>query len=101
MRCFIILCIFLLVGSRRIPKPKTKFCANCKYFIADLYNPSEVDMGKCSAFPIENTNYLIDGSDKTSNYVYYYCSVARSFEHLCGKNGTRYFKRRLTKNEIL
>ena len=70
---------------------KPRFCINCKHFIPDKYNPLNSSLGKCGAFPIDNTNYLIDGSEKTLKHVYYYCSTARNFNHLCGKNGIKYF----------
>jgi len=65
---------------------KPKFCINCKYFIPDT-NSNNV-FAKCSQFPQENTNYLIDG--KITLDEYRYCSTARSYENLCGQEGKKY-----------
>ena len=63
--CSIVLPIFSL---RQI---KSKFCINCKYFIADNYNGEH---GKCSLFEIEtfptyNDKFLVNGISKDENKI--------------------------------
>jgi hypothetical protein len=78
---------------------KPKICKNCKYFI--LPQGDQDKYGLCSMFVKEDRNidYLIDGVYKpkdTSNY--YHCSVARSYEDLCGIEGKKYKKKYVKKN---
>ena len=88
MYLFIILYMFLLTSSLKInPKHvKQNFCVNCKYFIPD--NNGKNEFGKCGMFPSESQNYLIDGIIREDEY--YYCSTARQYESLCGKDGAKY-----------
>lgn len=82
--CSIILPIFSL------KEMKPKICINCKYFITD--NDSGI-YGKCSLFPKkEDTNkYLVNGINHEIQY--YYCSLARQFNHMCGEEGKMYKKK--------
>lgn len=80
------------VSSSRKP-----ICKNCKYFIKSELNDI---YSKCSLY-FENTyyldedkiNYLVTGKKNTENteLYYYYCSIARESEQLCGIDG-KYFK---------
>jgi len=87
--------MFLSVSSIDHLRSKPKFCVNCKYFIETTY--LNKDNGKCSLFPNESKDYLVSGVKRPENY--YYCSTARSWDHMCGINGTMYKKRRNTKGE--
>lgn len=95
MYLFILLCMFLSVSSIDHSRSKPKFCVNCKYFIETTY--LNRDNGKCSLFPNESKDYLVSGLKKPENY--YYCSTARSWDNMCGINGTMYKKKRKTKAE--
>ena len=62
-------------------------CINCKFFKSD----SIKKYGKCELFPIiiENKYYLVDGKiDQINDYEY--CSVARKYQDMCGKEGKLY-----------
>ena len=67
-----------------------KLCMNCKHFKRDIFTPSKY--AQCKKFLIidKNVNYLIDGKRKEETKNMYYCSTARSFDNLCGEDGTGY-----------
>jgi hypothetical protein len=87
-------CIFyntlsIISANQNIPK----FCIDCKFFKNNFLTGSEY--AKCSAFPIieiekDNANFLVNGYKKDSKKEFEYCSIARKFEHLCGKEGKFY-----------
>ena len=80
--------------NQKIVKPK--ICINCKHFISDDNNGS---FGKCSLFPqkIDNIDFLVRGIEKEEIVHYSYCSTARIYDHMCGKEGKMYKKRNLKK----
>ena len=66
-----------------------KFCKDCKFFKKDFF--TETKYGHCSRFPIQSTDYyLVDGYKDESPTGYYYCSVARSSDRMCGLEGKYY-----------
>jgi hypothetical protein len=82
--------LFLQVLSFKEIKPK--LCINCKYFITD----NDTDKySKCLRFPREETNFseLITGIHHKDEDNYVYCSIARKFDDLCGKQGIMYKKK--------
>jgi hypothetical protein len=81
--------MFLLVDSI-----KPKFCINCKHFVKPPDGMSN-EYAKCSIFIGETQKFLVDGVHRQSDYKY--CSTARQFEDLCGKNATKYKKRYILK----
>ena len=89
--------LFLPILSFKEIKPK--LCVNCKYFITD----NDTDkFGKCSLFQRkENDIYsLVIGIHKDTNNEYrHFCSVARSSENMCGREGKMY-KKKYTKKSI-
>jgi hypothetical protein len=69
--------------------PTEKFCKDCTFFKKDFF--TETKYGHCSHFPFEPTsNYLVDGYKDDSPASYYYCSTARSSDHMCGPEGKFY-----------
>ncbi len=65
----------------------TRFCVKCEY----SYHGSIIPLNeykKCNRPEIASNN-------KVTGIGNMYCSVARSFKHLCGENG-RYFEPRKT-----
>jgi hypothetical protein len=94
MYLFLLLYIFLSINSlKRSLKPK--FCINCKHYIQGETNNKEY--GKCSLFVKDDPRFLVDGVVRTDNYRY--CSTARSYDHLCGVNATKYEKIKKYKKE--
>ena len=63
-----------------------KLCMNCKHIIV---HPRNFKFSKCSLFPKEDDNsaFLVDGDNIFEPTDYMYCSVARNYDHLCGKKG--------------
>lgn len=76
---------------------KTKLCINCKHFTKDFLSNNE--FGKCKNFLDDHNNigYLVTG---IKNIDYKYCSTARSFEDMCGKEG-KYYICRYNDNKIV
>jgi len=68
-----------------------KLCIDCKFYTKSFFSFSK--FGKCTLFPIENYNdyFLVNG--KNSNTEYDYCSEARKFDSMCGKEGKFYEKK--------
>ena len=87
MRLFttLLFSLFVCAISRSV---KPKLCIHCQYFIP---KKGHFDAPKCKALPFENVLELIDGN--SIEMQYFSCSVARSYTHLCGKNGSKYRKK--------
>ncbi len=71
-----------------------KLCIHCKFYTKKMFTRSE--FGKCSLFVKENddtNNYLVNGIPNKNTIDYYYCSVSRKYEHMCGKEG-KYYERK-------
>lgn len=70
---------------------KPKLCVNCKYFVKDFFSANK--FGKCSQFPMndDSKNYLVTGIDDRELY---YCSTARSSDHMCGEDAKMYVPKR-------
>ena len=120
---FIISTIFYMIISCVSLKPK--FCVNCKFAISNI-NGYENEYGvninrdnhnkfmKCVLFPINNlfvecveTKFLVTGISKNdisennniSKQNFIYCSTARQFNHMCGKEGKMYKKKYVRKQK--
>jgi len=92
---FIISSILLSISSVKQVRPK--FCVNCKFIITD--NKTN-EYSKCSLFPREDTNYyLVRGIQNIEDIDYSYCSTARIYNHMCGKEGKLY-KKKYKKKDI-
>jgi hypothetical protein len=72
---------------------KQKLCIRCKFYTKNFFTSSE--FGKCSLFTTENedTNYLVNGNKNNNDVEYHYCSTARKFHHMCGKEG-KFFEKK-------
>jgi len=68
---------------------KAKFCVNCVHFRYDFFDNK---YSKCALFPVtyDNKDYLVDGRIIKPAIDYMYCSVVRSYDNKCGKNGNMY-----------
>ena len=90
----IILTMFYMVISSFSLTPK--FCINCKFAINNVngyYNDESI---KCVLFPIndlfDESKFLVTGINSISEKDFIYCSTARQFNHMCGKEGKMYKK---------
>lgn len=78
MYSLLALCMmFLTVASM-------KFCKNCKNFIPNINSKN----GKCRILPMNLKNYLVTGN--SDDIEYYYCTTAREYDDMCGKNASKY-----------
>ena len=67
-----------------------KICINCKFYKKDFLTFSE--FGKCTQFPYESYNdyFLVNGKDNYCNKNFHYCSTARQYDNMCGKEAKFY-----------
>ena len=91
---FMIIMLFAMLISTSIISAsiiKPKLCINCKFYTKENIITSN-EFGKCKMFPKDNNNiyFLVDGINKED---YYYCSVARKYDSMCGKEGKFYEKK--------
>jgi len=64
-----------------------KFCKNCKHFIPNTN--SKIDKyATCRILPLNIKDYLVTGNP--DDIEYYYCTTAREFDNMCGKNASKY-----------
>lgn len=93
---FLIICVIIL-PVLSLKKVTHKLCVNCKFFINS--DNGDNKYSKCSFFPsdVSHVNFLVTGVE---NNKYNYCSVARSFESMCGKEGKAYKKKRVLNDTI-
>jgi len=85
MKLLLFFYLITLVDSLKL----NKFCINCKYSVPD--KDGKPEYAKCSKFPIENAKFLVTGNVIDKDF--YYCSTARNFFSMCGKNATKYKKK--------
>jgi len=87
----IIFCAFILPFNSMKPK----LCVNCKFFKNEyiIFNR----FGKCSLFPKDeepidknDIHFLVDGTKNIKEIEYYFCSTARNYDDMCGKEGKRF-----------
>jgi hypothetical protein len=70
-----------------------KFCVDCEHFLPQINGAT---YGKCKAFPRTDTlkkvetDYMVSGFFSEAEVEYFYCSSAREYEHMCGRNGTKF-----------
>jgi len=75
-----------------------KKCVNCKFFLLKENNPfnwnldNNPDYGKCSLFPKheQQKKYVVAGEEVINNADFSYCTTARSFADMCGKDARFY-----------
>jgi hypothetical protein len=69
-----------------------KLCIDCKFYKKGLFTFSK--FGKCTLFPTVNEPdyFLVNGKNKNNIECYHYCSTARNFDSMCGKEGKFYEK---------
>jgi hypothetical protein len=85
----------LLAGLLSVIGNKPRFCVNCKHFIPS--NPFGNDeFGKCALYAkIEPDNtYFVTGESKYIEPDYKYCTIVRSYEKYCGKDGKHYSEKK-------
>ena len=87
--------IFVIICSIIIPifslnEIAPKLCVNCKFFMKNFIIGNEY--GKCSLFPkTEESIDYVTGNKKDSKYQF--CSIARKYNDMCGKEGKKYINK--------
>lgn len=80
MRLILLLCSMLQVAA-------VNLCVDCKFFRPGFM--ADKKFGQCSKFPKKEENYefLVTGKMVPQRLVYNYCTTARAFDDMCGKEG--------------
>ena len=87
MKNILALILSLLIPVLSLNENTPKLCVNCKFFKSDLLGGNVY--GKCSLFPKTEIDIdLVTGIKKYPKYQY--CSIARDYDDLCGKEGKLY-----------
>ena len=91
--CSIIIPVFSLkeiIPVFSLKETTPNLCINCKFFMNNFISGNKY--GKCSLFPKTETDIdLVTGSKK--DYKYQFCSIARDYDDMCGKEGKKYIKK--------
>lgn len=85
---FVIIC-YIILPVFSFTEIAPKLCINCKFFTNRFLNDNV--FGRCSLFPKEETrniDYYVTGIEK--NIEFHYCSIARTSDNMCGKEGKKY-----------
>lgn len=92
MKYFLIVIYCIILSPFSNSQNTQKLCISCKFYTKKNFTSSE--FGKCSFFPTdnENTDHLVNGKPN-NNIEYHYCSTARKFDHICGKEG-KFFEKK-------
>ena len=85
---YILICSFILPIFSLNPEVTPNLCINCKFFRKPFMNDNKY--GQCSLFPEKerDIDYFVTGIEKDMSF--YYCSTARNYDHMCGKEGKKY-----------
>jgi hypothetical protein len=80
----------LILPCLSLNEIKPTLCITCKYFLPYFLNNK---YGKCSLFiKNNNNNYNLVNGNFENKIDYYYCSVSRGYDDMCGKEGKLYKK---------
>jgi hypothetical protein len=87
MKNIIALIVSIILPVLSLNEITPKLCVNCKFFRSNYINGNSY--GKCSLFPKTELEIdLVTGIKKDPKYQF--CSIARDYEDLCGKEGKKY-----------
>lgn len=92
---FVLWIPFLINPIYSLHPIKPKLCIDCEFFKPNFLSGNK--FGKCISFPTSKEEYsdyfLVDGKKEKKEKDYLYCSTARKFENLCGKEGKNYVEK--------
>jgi len=94
MKYIILIICSIILPIISLKQTKPKLCINCKHFIPDNLNSK---FSKCSFFPKRENkiNFLVNGINEEE---YYYCSISRDANDMCGEEG-KYYKKKIVKKK--
>jgi hypothetical protein len=87
--------IFVIICSIIMPvfslnEIKSNICVNCRFFTKSFILGNQY--GRCCLFPkTEIETDLVTGIKKEPEYQF--CSIARHYDDMCGKEGKKYIKK--------
>jgi hypothetical protein len=91
MRTILIIIFSLIIPVFSLTEIQPKLCVNCKFFKNDFISGNEY--GKCYFFPKREMDIdLVTGIKKDAKYQF--CSIARDYDDMCGKEGKKYINKR-------
>ena len=88
---FVIICS-IIVPVFSLSEIKPNLCVNCRFFTKSFILGNQY--GRCCLFPKTETETDIDlvtGIKKEPQYQF--CSIARHYDDMCGKEGKKYIKK--------
>ena len=86
---FVIICS-IIVPVFSLSEIKPNLCVNCRFFTKSFIIGNQY--GRCCLFPkTEMDTDLVTGIKKDANYQF--CSIARNYDDMCGKEGKKYIKK--------
>jgi hypothetical protein len=93
MKTFFIIICSIILSSFSASQIRQKLCIDCKFYTKSFFSSSE--FGKCKLFPREKDNdyFLVNGNNNNNNTEYNFCSIARKYDYMCGKEGKFYEKK--------
>lgn len=112
---FCILCIGLFM---QYVIASNKLCTNCKNYMV-VHSNALLNIGKCRAFPkwydsettmerkrddmlrSKNKSPTVSNDSNTVDVNYFYCSTARAFDCMCGKEGTMFEEKNENKDTVV
>jgi len=76
--------------SFQVQTIEPKFFKDCNFFVKENILTRN-RFGRCTLFVYdEQDDFLVDGINKINLQKYFYCSTARSSEHMCGVMGKKF-----------
>lgn len=93
-----ILIIFICLPVFSLKETTPNLCINCKFFTNRFMDDNK--FGKCSLFrkSERDIDYFVTGIEKNSDFTF--CSVARNYDNMCGKEGKKYIDNGRRKNKV-
>jgi len=85
MRLLLLVCSMLQVTA-------VNLCIHCKFFRPGFM--ADKKFGECVKFPKveDNVEFYVTGKTWPQRLDSHYCTTARSFDHMCGKEGKLFEK---------
>jgi hypothetical protein len=88
MKVFFLIICSIILPVLCLKKTTPKLCVNCKFFINSVTCDNKY--GKCSLFPKKENSIDFLVSGVVDDTYYSFCSTARTYDNMCGKEGKKY-----------
>jgi hypothetical protein len=89
---YIFIIIYSILTAYSVTSIKPKLCIDCKFYKRNFLNSK---YSKCTALKrvVFDNSFLINGIKIKSVLDYEYCSIARTYNNLCGEDPKLYEKK--------